>query len=184
MLYIDGILFAWDCTNLYVFQNEQNMLFDSLSTSEMSVLSITMCMCLTFIALQNIQQDGKKSEDWMWADSSMVRCGQDRTWTHGKLDSKKRRSVIPRHYWGFRRNFSTSASYFPRTCQSSLTADERFKPASVSFRTAVEIQWRISIIGRNYSTIPGHASLHLIRAIQGPGKDGRWLCHLLVRKYI
>lgn len=81
-------MIAGDCTNVYAFQNEQNILFDSL-TSEKSVLSIIMFMCLTFIALQNIQQDGKKSEDWMWADSSMVRCGQDWTWTHGNRTARK-----------------------------------------------------------------------------------------------
>ncbi len=78
----------------------------------------------------------------LWAGQNM------NSW---KLDSKKRRSVIPRHYW--------------------RVSQKRSQNTSIVITSGWEIQtcfrlWcktNLQNGGRNYSMIPGHASLHLIR---------------------
>ncbi len=102
----------------------------------------------------------------LWAGQNM------NSW---KLDSKKRRSVIPRHYWRVSQKRFHFSLILSQNTSIVITSGWEIETC---FRLWCKTNLQNG--GRNYSMIPGHASLHLIRAIQGPGKDGRWL----VRKYI
>lgn len=144
-LCIDDILYKFICLPEWA-----KYAFRFLITKrEKSILSIIMFKCLTFTYPAGWEEVRR---DWMcsWQQHGTLWAGQDmNSW---KLDSKKRRSTIPRHYWGFLQklffHFSLILSQkMSIVINSGWEIENCF--AKQTFRTAVEIQWKISIIGRN-----------------------------------